>query len=236
MFWHISDEDLESAQRGDAGAAQRLFQQATATCGRVATTLLGTHAQGHRAVRELAKRAATQLPGWRSADEAARWFMHHTILLTRQLRKPFDPQYDVLLHDVGGPDVTEYRAMVTALRKLPEQQQEAFLLTHAQKWNTRLCAVAMDCSNVAVETHLVGATRELQPLLGKHFEVLMGFLRQVHEAVPVETTAIATGVARRTRARRSAKLLTTIFGWAFIALIVLFAVWVAIYIIPKIET
>lgn len=236
MIWNITDEDLASAQRGDAGAAQRLFQQATQTCGRLATTLLGTHALGHRAVRELAKRAASQLPGWRSADEAARWFMHQTVFLTREFRKPFDPQYDVLLHDVGGPDVTEYRAMIVALRKLPEQQQEAFLLTHAQKWNTRMCAVAMDCSNVAVETHLVGATRELQPLLGKHFDALMGFLRQVHEAVPVETTSIATGVVRRTRVRRGAKLIRTIAGWTLIALIVLFAVWLAIYIIPKIET
>jgi hypothetical protein len=131
--------------------------------------------------------------------------------------------------------VAHYRAMILALRKLPEQQQEAFILTHAQRWNTRYCAIAMDCSNTAVETHLKEANRTIQPLAGGNFAALCGFLHQVHKSLPIDLPASAGMIATRIKARRARDRMFQIVGWTVIAGIVFLLVYLAITVGPKIE-
>jgi len=235
MFWSITDEELLTAQAGNDESLRRLFGQAVPPCVLIANSLAGRKDVADRVSTELVRRAADQIDRWRDADEASRWFMHQTIQLVRQFRKPLVPEQDVLLIGIGGPDVAEYRAMILALRKLPEQQQEAFILTHAQRWNTRLCAVAMDCSTTAVETHLAEATRQVQPLAGKHFQSLTGFLHQVHKSLPVAMPARPAMIATRMKARRSMRAIVRAFGWLMILSLIGAIVGFALLVWPHIE-
>lgn len=223
MFWQLTDDDLILAQAGDTDAAKRVFANALPTCERIALALCGTAPAARRVIKELAKRGSRQFDRWRAADDAGRWFMHHTILLTRRARKDVDPKYDILLQDVGGPDVVQYRALIAAFRKLPTQQQEAFLLTHAQRWNTRLCAVAMDCSNKAVETHLTEANRVVTPLLGKNFDALIQAFGQVYKSLPLDVPVKPETIALRVQTGRSVRRVTHFVGWVcllgFIAIV-----------------
>ncbi|HEY0007146.1 MAG TPA: sigma factor-like helix-turn-helix DNA-binding protein [Tepidisphaeraceae bacterium] len=212
MLWSLTDEDVRAAQAGDAAAIERVYAQTLPPCARIVTTLAGRADVAKKVNDALAAQSAGTFPRWRDADDANRWFMHHLILLKRRHAAKFDPSQDVLLAGVGGPDVVQYQAMIQALRKLTPQQQEAFLLTHAQRWNTRLCAVAMDCSNTAVETHLAGADRQIRALLGSNFEPLIGFLQQIHRTMPVDIPAPPMIIATRMKARRSWQALVTIGG------------------------
>lgn len=235
MFWQITDDDIAAACDGNTGAIERVYAQALEPCARVATSVSGRPDVAHNVLRELVRRSTKQFEKWSYADEASRWFMHHTIILLREHRKPLTPRDDMLLKDIGGPDVVQYVAMVNAIRKLPDQQQEAFLLTHAQRWNTRLCAIAMDCSNTAVESHLVEANRQIQPLLGEHASALLGFLNKVHLSIPIEYPSAPKIIAARIKARRGARAVRTLVGWGLVALIVAAIVWVWLVVVPKIE-
>jgi hypothetical protein len=123
---------------------------------------------------------------------------------------------------------------VNAVRKLPDQQQEAFLLTHAQRWNTRLCAVAMDCSTQAVETHLAEAQRQVRPLFNEAYEPLLSFLHQVHRTLAVDVPS-SPRVAAAIVARRGASLMMRMLGWAVIVAIVAGIVGVIVFVVPRID-
>ena len=59
-----------------------------------------------------------------------------------------------------------YTAFVRAVRGLPEQQAEAYLLYHGERLNERLLGVAMDCSAAAAANHLQAATDALTAMSG----------------------------------------------------------------------
>ena len=225
MFWKLTDEDLALAQAGNAAATERLYAAALPVCGRVAATLCGDAAGARRAINRLVEKSADQLSRKYDSQEAGRWFMHQTVLMAREQPQPKDVDSDTLMHGVGGPDVVAYRALVAGLRKLTRQQQEALLLTHVESWNPRLCAVAMDCSTQAVQTHLDEATRTLAPLAGGHLTALLTAMRQVHQTRPLELPQPPATVAARVRRRRWAGRLLRLFGWL---LIISFLAFVAI--------
>jgi len=236
MLDRITEMDLAAARSGHAAAVARLFREATEPCARIITTIVGRRDVAAAVVKELHVRAARQIEKWSTVEEASRWFMHHTIILIREYRKPIDSSNDVLLHEVGGPDVVQYQALVGAIRKLPDQQQEAFLLTYAHRWNVRYCSIAMDCSTKAVETHLTEARRQVQPLCGESFDALTGFLHQVHKSIPLELPDAPKIIAAKIVARRSFRTLTTIAGWLLILLIVTAIVAAVVILGPRIET
>jgi DNA-directed RNA polymerase specialized sigma24 family protein len=235
MLWSITDDDVAAAQRGDAAALGRVYQQSFPVCARITNSLTGRADTGTEITRELRRQFTDQLPRFRDADDLSRWLTHHTILLKRRLAKPPRPGEDVLLAGVGGPDAAAYRAMINALRRLSPQQQEAFILTHAQRWNTRLCAVAMDCSNTAVETHLEGADREIRPLLGENFAALTQYLEQVHKSQPVDIAPPPTIIAATIKVRRGFGLLKTFAGWAAIVAFFLLAGAFVVFVLPAID-
>lgn len=235
MFWQITDEDLWSAQRGNPGALQHVYSQALEPCARVAYSLCGNPDRASQVLRELVRRSARQFPRWKYADEASAWFMHQTILLLRDIDPLIETRDDPLLKDVAGPDVIQYAAMIRAIRKLPPQQKEAFLLTHAQRWNTRLCAIAMDCSNAAVVTHLTEAERQLKPLLGEHASTLLAYLHQVHRSMPIRYPDAPILLSATIRARRTLAGFMYAAGWVLILLIVLTILWCCFVLWPRIE-
>jgi DNA-directed RNA polymerase specialized sigma24 family protein len=229
------DDLLIAAQAGDAKAAAALYEQVAADAHRVAATLTGGRRAADEVIRTLARQAAEVLPRWRSGDEATRWFVHHMVILTRQYPARPTKEVDVLLDGVGGPDVVQYTAIVDAVRKLPAQQREAVLLTHARRWNTRLCAVAMDCSNTAVETHLAEGERQIRPLAGPAFGPLMEYLHRVHGSYALTLPYSPAMFAGRVRRGRWGGSLKRVVAWAVIALVLIGAVVFFVYLRPRIE-
>jgi hypothetical protein len=141
----------------------------------------------------------------------------------------------VLLEGVGGPDMVRYAAIVEAIRKLPQQQREAVLLTHARRWNTRLCAVAMDCSNTAVETHLQEGERQLRPLAGNAYGPLMDYLHRVFQSLVLTLPYAPADFARRVRREQVGGWAKQLVGWLIIALIVVAVVLFLVLVLPRIE-
>ena len=231
----LNDDDLAKAQAGNVAATQRLFAEALPGCARIATSLTGSTAAGKRVLKTVVDRAPDQLLASRDAEEATRWFTHQTVLLSREEKQPSGQFVDSLVSGVGGPDVVQYQALIAGLRKLPRQQQEAFILHNAQHWNVRLCSIAMDCSTEAVQTHLDEATRTLTPLVGHHLPALQKAMEQVHKTQPIDLPQSPRQIATMVLIRRSWQKTLVIAGW--IALLVLIAVLVAaaIYVIPRIK-
>jgi len=234
MFWELTDDDLLLAKAADPKATERLFAAALPTCERMALALCGTRDATRRVLRGLTHRSARQLDAWRSADQAGRWFMHHTILLVRE-NMPNNVTDDALLQGVGGPDLVAYGALISAMRKLPPQQREAFVLTHAQRWNTRLCAVAMDCSNRAVENHLIEANKKIQSLSGEHFDALTSALRQVYTTLPLELPLTPDRLAGTLHRGRRTRRVLRLTMWISVAIALTAAVWFVLHVLPRID-
>jgi len=231
----ITDDDLAAARVGNSTGLQRLFAGALPECARIATSLTGSRACASRVLKTLVRRSEEQLAAFRDGDEASRWFARQTVMLSREEHVSPELFQDALLAGVGGPDVVHYQAMIGGLRKLSRQQQEAFILYHAHRWNTRLCSVAMDCSTDAVQTHLDEADRTLAALVGEHLPTLQKALEQVHKTQPIDLPQSPQQVTTVYRRRRSWRWLARTVGWLAIALLVLLiglAVW---YLVPRVK-
>jgi hypothetical protein len=72
--------------------------------------------------------------------------------------------------------------------------------------------------------------------LGKNFAALVGFLEQVHRSIPIDLPAAPKSIATRIRARRGAKLLSYLFGWLLVGLIIAAIIAFAVIVGPHIET
>ena len=213
MFWKLTDSDIDAAKSGDKDATERMYAAALPSCGQIAATLIGDPAGGERVLKRLVDRSADQLSYALDADVAGRWFVHQTVLLTRNEPQSTETTADTLMAGVGGPDAMAYQAIVAGLRKLPRQQQEAFLLHHVHGWNPRLCAVAMDCSTQAVHTHLAEAERVLKPLAAGHFDALLLAMKQVHQTRPLTLPQTPARIAGRVRRRRWGRKLLVVGEW-----------------------
>ena len=220
MFWKLTDADIDAAKAGDRDATERMYAAALPSCGQIAATIVGDAAGADRVLRKLVGRSGDQLAYAMDADVAGRWFVHQTVLLTRTEPQTADTTADTLMAGVGGPDMVAYQALVAGLRKLPRQQQEAFLLHHVHGWNPRLCAVAMDCSTQAVHTHLAEAERMLKPLADGHFGPLLAAMRQVHQTRPLTLPQTPARIARRVRRRQWGRRLLVAGEWLVAVVIV----------------
>jgi hypothetical protein len=140
---------------------------------------------------------------FRDADDAQRWFLHHTVLEGRQHVGRINR--DVLL---AADDRTDdwFSAFVGAFRHLPIQQREAIILHYCEHLNERYLGIAMDCSMDAAATHLSAAKNQLAALAGDQFEALLlrlaGVYRKLAEASPQVRPEIRRRVARFVWPRR----------------------------------
>lgn len=143
---------------------------------RLAVLLTGREDVARNVIRFVLGRA---VPAWATwEDDAARqaWFFHHTLLTTRRAQslRP-DPRDDTLLRGAGG-DI-EYAAFVRALRELPFQQAEAWLLAEALDLDLRRSATTMDLSTTATGNHLEAARKTLSRLAGDRYPALLDRVR-----------------------------------------------------------
>jgi hypothetical protein len=101
---------------------------------------------------------------WRTEIEADNWFVHHTLLESRNKKST--------AWSWCGKENPQLLAFARALVNLPFQQKESFLLTHGENLDLRGMAVAMDCSSTAAANHLAAATKTLRAVAALDYERL----------------------------------------------------------------
>lgn len=143
---------------------------------RIAMALCGNVQDGKTIVDEMLQRGLRRTAS-RHRSPPARWFEHHTVLLTR--RAPHHSENhasDPLI--ASSPQATpHYCAFIKAIRNLPQQKSEAFILYHGGQFDLRRLAVAMDCSTEATRNHLKSAENTLQNITGEAFDQLTGVMQ-----------------------------------------------------------
>jgi DNA-directed RNA polymerase specialized sigma24 family protein len=207
----VSDELLERALRLEPAAVEELLTEVYPSVRRMAVALVGREDVGGRVVRGVMNRGLRVLPTWRAGLLPENWFYHHTVLSAREAEAavgaPREPQQDPLVTHAPPPGPTDsgYVAFVRAVRRLPQQQTEAFVLYHGEHLNPRLLGVAMDCSSQAAENHLRAATEALAAMSGGPVEPHAATLAHAYDALspsaaePVKV--IRPQVRRAVRAR-----------------------------------
>jgi DNA-directed RNA polymerase specialized sigma24 family protein len=174
----IDDQVLHLAQRGDRAAVEALLADALQLVWRTGAALSGREDVARGIARFVLLQSASQIRNWRDAEAAGRWFMHHTVLTARRAVKHQPGARQEILARRG--DDAAYIAFVRALRGLPMQPREAFILHYGQGLAMRQLGIAMDCSTQAAELHLRTATESLRPIAGDAFESLCRHLADVH--------------------------------------------------------
>src|SRR5436190_20123545 len=160
------DEILKRARKYDRSAVEALLATYYPIVYRIAYSLTGREDVGRGVVRFVFNQSLKVLPKWDRDGAPQRWFTHHTVLTTRRAdRYEPEPAKDVLVKPFGKPPA-DYVAFIRALRALPQQQREAFLLTQGEGFDLRALAVAMDCSTEAAGNHLKAATDMLRTISG----------------------------------------------------------------------
>lgn len=169
------------------------------------------------------------LPNWRAGSVPENWFYHHTLLTARELSQPLpDSRADLLV--AAAADAAHdpfYIGFIKALRNLPRQQTEAFILFHGEKLNDRLLGVAMDCSTGAAHTHIEAARAALAAASGAGMDVLTATLERAYHNLTPPRTAIAP-IARKyvrqgLRPRRLRRLVRLVL--LIIVLVAAYSAW-----------
>ena len=194
----VAEEVVRRAQAYDRRAMETVVAEAYASVYRMAHALTGRKGAARQVLHDVLRRSLRVLPNWRAGAVPENWFYHHTLLASREFSgRPPDPREDLLvvMAAEAAQDPT-YIGFVRALRNLPPQQSEAFILHHGEKLNDRLLGVAMDCSTGAAHTHLDAARQALAAVSGAGINVLTATLERAYHALTPPPTAVAP-VARR---------------------------------------
>jgi DNA-directed RNA polymerase specialized sigma24 family protein len=162
----ISEDVLDRAIDSDRTAMEAMLADVYPSVFRLAHALTGRPGAARQVLHDVLRRSLRVAPKWRRGTVPENWYYHHTVITARTIAPtPPDLRDDVLVKQSGAEDPA-YLAFIRALRLLPRQQAEAFLLHHGEKLNTRLLGVAMDCSHVAAGDHLRAADAALAAVIG----------------------------------------------------------------------
>lgn len=166
----IPPEVMPRARKLKSDAVGIVLASVYARVHRIAHGLAGRPDVGRGIVRYVMSRSIQIMPKWEDETQAEHWFNHFAVLTSRRAikHKP-DAREDLLLLNDPKPDMA-YAAFITAVRSLPHQQMEAFILHHGEKLNMRYLAVAMDLSVEAAHNHLRVATGLLRQASVQYFD------------------------------------------------------------------
>lgn len=163
---------FDAARKLKPDAVAAVLRAHYATVHRLAHGLAGSDDVGAGIVRYVMHRGVAIMPTWEMETEPENWFHHFTVITARRsIRHRPDPRTDLLIgHDSGLPPDPAYVAFLAALRSLPRQQQEAFILHACERLGPRTSSLAMDCSTEAAGNHLKAATDALRLVAGERYE------------------------------------------------------------------
>ena len=225
-----------------------LLRRSHARVYRIALALCGNRRVAETVVEKVLRRSVGISKRWETDEDAERWFMHYTVLLCRATNnentdagsevsrragyfdaRPGSSAYlrtgvagnEALLSLVTDADSI---AILMAVRQLPTQQREAFLLHHGEAMDLRQMATAMDCSSAAAANHLVAAVKALKEYslagIGDFTARLPGLLRQLvppAEALDIRVQQVVAKQRRRAWVRRIVDCALTVVLIAAIA-------------------
>src|SRR3982751_1360857 len=130
----ITDDVLRRAQKYDRRAMEELLAEAYASVYRMAHALTGRPGAARQVLHDVLRRGLRVMPNRRGGGVPEKLFFHPTLLPSRAFpTRPPAPRGDVLVAAAG--DVAHdpfFIAFVKALRNLPPQQSEAFILHHGE--------------------------------------------------------------------------------------------------------
>jgi DNA-directed RNA polymerase specialized sigma24 family protein len=217
----IAPELFTRAKKLKRPAVDELFAEVYPPVVRIAKALAGREDVAEGVVRFVMLRASRMIPTWRDETAAERWFLHHTVLTARRAaaHEPV-PKNDLLAAPVDSADPPDpaYVAFIRAVRQLPVQQREAFLLHAGEHFNPRYLGIAMDCSTQAAQTHLDAAHGTLRAVAGvADFNALANRLATAYahlgptesQVVPTVRKWVTKGL-RPQRLRRAIRLTITL--------------------------
>jgi DNA-directed RNA polymerase specialized sigma24 family protein len=206
----LTSELLERAKKGKRAAVEAVVSEHYPRVQRVAYALSGQEAAGRSIVRQVVRRSASAIRTWDHPTDAPRWFLHHTVLASRQKGGcHLDLASDPLICGVAT-NSAYYPAFIRALRALPMQQREAYLLHHGERLDVRGLSIAMDCSQEAAANHLREATAALAAYGGDFFPAFTAHLTQTYDRLSPPDELIVPAVQASLRRRISARL---VFEW-----------------------
>jgi DNA-directed RNA polymerase specialized sigma24 family protein len=190
----VDTDLLAGARKHRRGDAERLLEIYYPAVHRMAHGLCGREDAARRILRFVMMRSLTAMRHWQQGGTPHRWFHHHTVLASRrECRGDPEPQKDVLVAHVEGADPA-YVAFVRALRSLPFQQREGYLLHHGEELDLRHVGIAMDCSREAARLHLEAATQTLTAVSGGQYEAHRARLAQAYQQLTPPPRVIVPAV------------------------------------------
>lgn len=221
----ISDDDVQAAAAYQTAAVEKVIRFHYPLVCRLAFGISGSLSRGTSIVGGIVGRSLHVLKSWTTAAQAKNWFLHHTLLECRRLDVADSADDDPLL--TRTDDSNAYRAFIMALRKLPIQQREAFLLTHGEKFDMRQTAIAMDCSTTAAAHHLAAAQKDLALIAGEEYQTATSRMAIIYAALEPGEALIIGDIAQhvgrfmqRRRWRRLVNAVLTVITLAVLAWIV----------------
>jgi DNA-directed RNA polymerase specialized sigma24 family protein len=191
----ITDDIMARARRSDRSAVEAVLIDSYPAVYRMSHGLTGDARAGGIVARHVLRRAVHVMPRWRKGITPENWFYHHTLIVAREVAKTAPPPEHDLLVTAGPVGHPAYVAFVHALRGLPRQQLEAFLLNHGEKLNSRILGVAMDCSSSAAANHLAAATAALETIAGESFPSLVAAREKTYISLSPPERAVRAAVA-----------------------------------------
>ena len=217
----VSEELLDRARDLDPVATEALLSDVYPSVRRIALALVADEGAARAVARRVMDQGLRVLPGWRHGATPENWFYHHTLLAAREAAaaRSADGRPDPLVARASFADPA-YAAFVRAVRGLPEQQREAYLLHHGERLNERLLGVAMDCSAAAATNHLQAATEALAAMSGGDHARCTAILAKAYADLSPEPSEAGIVVHPSVRRARRRRLLRGIVR-AILALVVL---------------
>ncbi|HEX4124541.1 MAG TPA: hypothetical protein VHY37_07420 [Tepidisphaeraceae bacterium] len=212
------DDLLNRARRLQTESVEQIVTESYPAVVRMARGLVGNETAAQRVVDTVIGNSLRVLPTWRAGAVPSNWFYHHTLLSARSARTHVanEVRGDLLVaaaavRDAHATEDPEYWAFVRALRSLPPQQMEAYLLHHGERLNTRLLGVAMDCSTVAATNHLAAAESAMDTVAGESGAQMVGRLERAYWSLgPAAAAAIPNIRGQVRRLRWTRRIRTTI--------------------------
>jgi len=194
------DDIINRARRSDRRAVETLLSESYPAMHRIAHALTGDPKLAPQIVRLVLRRAVLVMPRWRNGITPENWFYHHMLLTARGASPlPVAIGRDLLI-TAGPTGSPAYLAFVRALRGLPRQQMEAFVLNHGEKLNARLLGVSMDCSTGAATVHLDAATQSLATIAGESFDDLVTRFERAYATLTPPPTVVRAAVSQEAAA------------------------------------
>jgi DNA-directed RNA polymerase specialized sigma24 family protein len=223
----LSPATLAAARKLSAPAVAEVLREHYASVHRLAYGLAGRADVGAGIVRYVMHRSIAIAPTWEEETQTENWFHHFTVITARRsIHHRPDAHADLLLGDTGVTPDPAYVAFVAALRALPRQQQEAFILHTCEHLGPRTSSLAMDCSTEAAANHLRAGMSALQAVSGERYETFVTRAANAYRRLTPPPDAILPRVQSIVRRRVWPKRIGRWIAWILLLAAIAGVAWV----------